>query len=59
MNNSKAVNLGHDTDTVGLVVGGLVGLCYGYDNIPRKWLDLILKREWISELCDEFAYIML
>ncbi|SCY69988.1 ADP-ribosylglycohydrolase [Lachnospiraceae bacterium XBB2008] len=51
----KAVNLGDDTDTVGAVTGGLAGLWYGYDAIPVDWLGVIAKRDWIEELCDQFA----
>ncbi len=54
----KAVNLGDDTDTTGAVAGGLAGLAYGYDNIPKDWIDVIASKEWISKLCDDFAYIM-
>ena len=54
----KAVNLGEDTDTVGAVAGGLAGLVYGYDNIPVKWVDTIVKKDWIERLCEEFADIM-
>lgn len=50
----KAVNLGDDTDTVGAVAGGLAGLWYGYDNIPKEWLDVIVKKEWIETLCEQF-----
>jgi ADP-ribosylglycohydrolase len=46
----KAVNLGDDTDTVGAVVGGLAGLYYGIDGIPKEWVDIIPKKEWIMEL---------
>lgn len=52
----KAVNLGDDTDTVGAVAGGLAGLAglwYGYDNIPKEWLDVIVKKEWIETLCEQ------
>ncbi|RDV81799.1 ADP-ribosylglycohydrolase family protein [Ammonifex thiophilus] len=35
----KAVNLGGDADTVGAVTGGLAGVMYGYEAIPRRWLD--------------------
>lgn len=48
----KAVNLGDDTDTVSAIVGGLAGLYYGYENIPKEWLDTIQKREWIEEMCN-------
>ncbi len=48
----KAVNLGDDTDTVSAIAGGLAGLYYGYENIPKEWLDSIQKREWIEEMCN-------
>ena len=32
----QAVNLGEDTDTVGAVTGGLAGLYYGLDAIPKS-----------------------
>lgn len=47
----KAVNLGDDADTVGAIAGGLAALYYGYDAIPVEWLDTIIKRDWIEELC--------
>ncbi len=47
----KAVNLGDDADTTGAVAGGLAGLYYGYDAIPREWLAVLQKREWVEELC--------
>lgn len=49
----KAVNLGDDADTVAAVAGGLAGLYYGYDAIPKAWLDVIKKRAWIEEVCEE------
>lgn len=50
----KAVNLGDDTDTVGAVAGGLAGIYYGVDSIPKDWLDTIAKRDYIKILCDKF-----
>ena len=47
----KAVNLGDDTDTTAAVTGGLAGLLYGYDAIPDKWKDTLIKREYIEALC--------
>ena len=48
----KAVNLGEDTDTVAAIAGGLAGLYYGYDQIPVEWLEVIVKREFVEELCE-------
>ncbi|WP_245897345.1 ADP-ribosylglycohydrolase family protein [Hymenobacter nivis] len=33
-----AVNLGSDTDTTGVVAGGLAGLAYGEAGLPAEWL---------------------
>jgi len=48
----KAVNLGDDTDTVAAIAGGLAGLYYGYESIPKDWIDVIQKREWIEMMCE-------
>lgn len=49
----KAVNLGSDTDTVAAVAGGLAGLYYGYDSIPREWINDIARKEYIEDLCNQ------
>lgn len=51
----KAVNLGDDADTVGAIAGGLAALYYGYEGIPKEWLDVIINREWMEELCNQMA----
>ena len=51
----KAVNLGEDTDTTAAVAGGLAGLYYGYQAIPELWLRQLARREYIEELCANFA----
>jgi len=48
-----AVNLGGDTDTVAAVTGGLAGLYYGYNSIPKEWLAVIVKRDYIESLCNK------
>jgi ADP-ribosylglycohydrolase len=48
----KAVNLGDDTDTVGAIAGGLAGLWYGHEAIPKEWRDVIVRRKWIEQLCE-------
>jgi len=49
----KAVNLGRDADTVAAVAGGLAGALYGLESIPQEWLDTLLKREYIEEMCEK------
>lgn len=47
----KAVNLGDDADTVAAIAGALAGLHYGYGSIPKEWLNKLLGKEKIYELC--------
>ena len=46
----KAVNLGEDTDTTGAVTGGLAGLLYGYEDIPKNWLNQLARKNDIDDL---------
>lgn len=41
----QAVNLGHDADTTGVVVGALAGAAYGLDAIPAAWRAAV-HGEW-------------
>ena len=50
----KAVNLGEDTDTIGALTGGLGGLVYGYNSIPKKWIDVLQRKEYLTDLVDKF-----
>ena len=45
----KAVNLGYDTDTVGAVAGGLAGILYGIEGIPKECIDSIYMPEIIED----------
>lgn len=45
----KAVNLGEDTDTIGAITGSLAGLIYGYDNIPKDWINKLRNNEKIEK----------
>ena len=45
----KAVNLGGDTDTIAALAGGLAGIIYGYNSIPREWIDAIYNKEIIED----------
>ena len=48
----KAVNLGLDTDTTAAVTGGLAGLLYSYQSIPKEWLNELARVKDIEELAD-------
>lgn len=45
----KAVNLGGDTDTTAAIAGGLAGVYYGYDAIPKKWIEKIKRKDIIED----------
>lgn len=51
----QAVNLGEDTDTTAAITGGLAGVMYGYESIPKEWLDILVKKDYIEDLCLEVA----
>jgi ADP-ribosyl-[dinitrogen reductase] hydrolase len=49
-----AVNLGLDTDTTGMVAGGLAGLAHGLDSVPPQWIESLSRKEDIERLIDRF-----
>ncbi len=51
----KAVNLGYDTDTTAAVTGGLAGLLYGYEDIPKDWIDTLARKKDIEDLSERLA----
>jgi len=50
----QAVNLGGDTDTTAAVTGGLAGICYGIDDIPKEWINQIARKQDIIDLAARF-----
>ena len=50
----KAVNLGGDTDTQGVIAGGLAGLVCGVDQIPSQWLEKLRRRDYLEKICKDF-----
>lgn len=48
----KAVNLG-DTDTSGAITGGLAGIYYGFEDIPKAWIDVLARKDDIRKLCEK------
>lgn len=50
----KAVNLGDDTDTTGAVTGGLAGMLYGFETIPKFWITVLPRIESINKLIYQY-----
>ena len=50
----KAVNLGHDADTVGAVAGQIAGARYGFDAIPERWLDVLAHRDALEARANQY-----
>lgn len=48
----EAVNKGYDADTVGALVGGLAGLHYGYDAIPKRYIDTLLCKGELNKVTE-------
>ena len=47
------INLGHDTDTSAAIAGGLAGLYYGQEGIPKEWVVSIARLDDIVELANK------
>jgi ADP-ribosylglycohydrolase len=55
-----AVRVGHDTDTVAAIAGGLLGARWGYSAIPEEWLNIVhgwpgLQAKDLVELADDIT----
>lgn len=48
----RAVNLGHDSDTVGAVAGQIAGAFYGLSGIPERWRKTLAWNDQIEGLAD-------
>lgn len=48
----EAVNLYGDPDTIGAIAGGLAGVYYGYNSIPKRWREKILVKEELKNIAE-------
>jgi len=49
-----AVSLGYDTDTIAAITGGIAGLYYGLDAVPKNWKKLA-NIDLIHKIIDKFV----
>ena len=54
-----AVKLGYDTDTVAGIAGSLAGALYGSEAIPQKWMNDLLKRDYLIKMAESFDDVVL
>lgn len=47
------INIGHDTDTSAAIAGGLAGIYYGQERIPKDWITSLARKEDIFNLGDQ------
>ncbi|CAF1312862.1 unnamed protein product [Adineta ricciae] len=48
----NAVNLGDDTDTTAAIHGQLAGAFYGYDKIPKEWLEKLYAHDFLVTVAE-------
>lgn len=54
----KSINLGNDTDTIGAITGSIAGIIYGYDSIPKDWINKMKKLDFLEDMCDKFEKVL-
>ena len=53
----KAINLGGDTDTIAAITGSMAGIYYGFETIPKKWLEQLREKELLDKTIKDFIHI--
>jgi ADP-ribosylglycohydrolase len=47
-----AISLGHDTDTTACVAGGLAGIRFGVQAIPKRWMKAMRGKDLVEPLLE-------
>ena len=51
----RAIRYGNDTDTTAAIAGGLAGIRWGIDGIPRPWREDLRGRDLVDPLVDRLV----
>jgi ADP-ribosylglycohydrolase len=54
----SAIKLGGDTDTIAALVGGIAGIIYKESDIPKDWIDSLLKKEELMNRIDDYKQFL-
>lgn len=49
-----STNIGNDTDTIGAIAGSMAGIIYGIEDIPKSWLNTLLRKDYLFDLSNRF-----
>jgi len=53
-----AISLGNDTDTTACIAGGMAGLKFGFNAIPKRWCDNLRGKEIYAPLIEKLVSII-
>lgn len=51
----RAIAFGNDTDTTACVAGGIAGLYYGFNHIPKCWVNLLREKNIADDLIEKLV----
>ncbi len=49
-----SINLGGSTNTIGALTGSIAGIIYGFNSIPKAWLNSLQKQEYLKLMSNSF-----
>lgn len=49
-----AINLGDNTNVIGALTGSIAATIYGYNQIDKKWISQIKKRDYLNWMCNAY-----
>lgn len=49
-----STNIGNDTDTIGAIAGSMAGIIYGISSIPERWLNKLMRKDYLMNLSNSF-----